>query len=227
MIGGVPDIAAETGAQAMYALLALYGLCDQPETVAPRPLAIDIWAEADVCGWPDEGPCENPAIVTAWCAAVCRRNATMVSPPPPGAEVTPEENGADWLEKASRKHGVIPSGQYAAAILPRGMHPIATAKTSGVSFLVGIVGGAHDGTECRLSFLCEGPDAIVRRDLGLLQQWGSALGVGRSRDILNLVAKLGDAGKGRRVTLGIASRESRNGVELACVSVDVEGHRDG
>ena len=74
---------------------------------------------------------------------------------------------------------------------------------------------------------CEGPDAIVRRDLGILQQWGSALGIGKTRDIVDHVVQLGRAGKGRRITLGIKSRETSNGVELACVSVEVEGRRDG
>ena len=68
---------------------------------------------------------------------------------------------------------------------------------------------------------------MVRRDLGILRQWGSALGIGKTRDIVGSVVQLGRAGKGRRITLGIDTRNGKWGSEIVATSVEVGGRRDG
>ena len=137
----------------------------------------------------------------------------------------------DWLERAKRAHGVVEPGTYDVEILPRGIRPVPTAKTDGVSFLVGIVGGDRDGVECRLHFLIDGPEnlqRIIRRDLLILERWAHMLGVGVTANVVELIKELGRKGEGRRITLGLDRRETPNGgVDIFATSVEVGGRRDG
>ena len=179
------DIPGETGEEAELALLRSVGLADpagiQPvgpipdddDGVNDRPEALE---EHEVPGYRAEDDLDWPIITSdpKWLLDHGESRET-----PPGRSAP-----GDWLDRAKRAHGVVEPGTYDVEILPRGIRPIPTAKTDGVSFLVGIVGGDRDGFECRLNFLTDGPEnlqRIVRRDLLILAALGAHAGRRRHR----------------------------------------------
>lgn len=148
-------------------------------------------------------------------------DGTASTAPPP-----PQEK--DFLVSAARRHGFAPPGRYEIEILPRDIRPFRTEKTCGITFYVRILGGDHHDTECRLRFLEQGPDALVRRDLRVLGQWGKALGVGRQRDSIGYVIALGRAGQTHHVWLDIGHTSMPGGcIQLFAQAVEVGGPRDG
>jgi hypothetical protein len=136
---------------------------------------------------------------------------------------------ANWLQQSRQRHGDVVPGRYSIAILPRGIAPIETAKTRGVSFLVGILGGDFDGFEIRLNFLVDGPgglDAVIRRDLSVLYRWAQGLDIGRTANPVDLVKQLGMFGEDREVVIDLGSRGARHGaIEFFCTSVAIGGRR--
>jgi len=123
------------------------------------------------------------------------------------------------------KQAAVPAGRYPIAILPRGIAAFTTRQTSGVTFAVTVTEGPWQGGEIPLRLVLDGQpgrlDGVIRHNLHLLGGWAKALGVGPATDPFDLIAKLGRAGKKRRVILDLREKRWADRCELYAQSVEV------
>ncbi len=103
--------------------------------------------------------------------------------------------------------------------------PFDTFKTKanhGLLFAIDVTEGEWTGCRIRLRLALGGePLWLVRTNSELIFRWAALLKVeGPSRDELDLLARLGEAGEDRRLTFDIRERVWRNGRDLELADVE-------
>lgn len=179
------------------------------EETAEKLVTVTRQQEKTRFGWP---ACATFDALSPHCAT-CRHRDEGKSPLNFGlgkSEITKTGNALappeaqDWFAAACRQYGAIPPGRYRGAVLPHEIVAITTAKTTGVSFVIGIEEGPYANYECKIDLATGGTlDAVIRHNLGILNNWAQALGVGATETPVDLIKQLGRAGETRSITFDI------------------------
>src|SRR5262245_49672848 len=131
--------------------------------------------------------------------------------------------GKDFLRDRLAAASLIPPGRYPVRLLPQGIAPFRTDKTSGVDCRLEITEGDCAGRLVELRFLFDGPRGFVARDLGILEKWANAVDAKPADSPVRVVAEIGRASADRRGFLCLAHKPGLDGtVDIIPVAVEVD-----